>query len=364
MNIAAAELKNTLRKLSSVKTESYVIGEHGISAQDSDVWPVIESPLTGLGATFSIDRKFAQVVNRMSGQIEITKQEKSLVIKSAKARVELEVQNIKPPSFPKKAEKTMTFPAASFKKALAVAAAAASPAKSAPFGGSVQIQNQPLGIEDDTATGYRIVGTDSIMLTEAVVDEVAGLPEFKTLLNLSAAAIVQLMDCESLTLGETNTHLVISGGGVTVYASKPVQAYPNFGILLSLEPKVTYSINPEEFLSALKTIEPLIDETVGQGGISLLFKDGVVQCNCTGVGSAASDEAGCDQSYPDPIFEPKDVSIRLKAKYLSSFLSKTKDVVTLSLADNPGRKGWEIVQLNSEGVKVIIMPLDKPKETK
>ena len=364
MNISAAELKSTLRKLAPVKTESYVIGEHGIYAQDSDVMPVLESPLSGLGAAFSIDRKFASIVNKMSGQIEITKQEKSLVLKSAKARVELEIQNIKPPVFPKKAEKVMVFPATEFKKALAVAAASASPAKSAPFGGSVQIQNLPLGIEDETASGYRIVGTDSIMLTEAVVDDVPGLPEFKTLLNLSAAAVVQLMDCESLTIGETNTHLVISGGGMTVYASKPVQAYPNFDILLNLTPKVTFSFNPEEVLSALKTVEPLIDESVGQGGISLLFKDSVVQCSCTGVGSTASDEAPAEQIDPDPIFEPRNTSIRLKAKYLSSFLSKAKDMSTLSLADNPGRKGWEIVKLNYEGVQVIIMPLDKPKGAK
>ena len=364
MNISAAELKTALRKLAPAKTETYIVGEHGVMAQDSDVWIVVQSPLSGLGVPFSIDRKFASVVSRMSGQIEITRGEKSLILKSAKARVELAIQNVKPPVFPKSPVQTMALPSGPLKKALAVAAASASPAKSAVFGGTVQLQSLPLGLEEETPSGYRVVGTDSIVLTMVTVDDTP-VVEFKTLLNLSAAAVVQLMDGESIALGETNAHVFMSGGGTVLYAAKPVQKYPNFDKFLTMPAIVSFSFRPEALAEALRTVEPLIDESVDQGGISLLFKGDMVQCSSVGTGSVASDEAACEQVDPDPIFDPKEISLRVKAKNLAGFLAKAKDMAVLSLIDDPGKPlADKPVRLESENTMVFTMPMGKKKETK
>src|ERR1039458_9317138 len=142
MNITAADLKHSLKRLAPVRTESYQIGEHGISAQDPDIWVISESPLSGLG-TFSVKngKKLSQVVSRMSGQVEIEREEKYLKLRYSKAKIELEIQPIKPITVPYTPNMLTATNLSSFKKALAVATAVASPNKSAAFGGVVQVQS-------------------------------------------------------------------------------------------------------------------------------------------------------------------------------------------------------------------------------
>lgn len=357
MNITAADLKRQLKKLSPVKTESYQVGPHGISAQDSDVWVIVESPLSGLGDTCSVSgKKLSSVISRMSGTIDINQAEKSIVLKSAKARVELEIQRIKPISLPPAPEKTVSFYPDEFKKALSVAVASASPAKSAAFGGVVQLQSLPLGLEETAPSGYRIVGTDSIVLV--VVHRNQELPfEFNSLINLSAAAVVQIMDGDEILIGETNEKLYVKSGDTTVFASKPVQKYPNFDVILNMTPKMKFGFEPENWLSALRTIEPLIDDA-DEGAITMQFADGVVQWKNIGVGSTASDESAYEQLDPDPVFEPTTVSnLKVYANYLSGFLSKAGKTATLGLIAKE-----KPIRLESDGVVVLTMPVAGKKQ--
>ena len=350
MNIQAAELKHALRKLSPVKTETYQIADGNISAQDQAEGTVVQkSPLTGLGPAFNISgKKLASVVARMSGQIEVLRGDKSLTLRSAKAKVELEIQTAKPFTLPAPPERWLSFPAADFKRNLSLAVASASPAKSAAFGGVVQLTSQPMGLEDPTPGGYRIVGTDSIVLT--VANQTLPLPfEFNFLVNLTAAAIVQLMDGDLIAIGETNTALHLVGSGTSVCASKPVQKYPGFNEFLALPVLAKYQFDPQELLAALRTVEPLMDESVDQGQISLLFKEGVLKCTNIGdSGSRAEDEASYEQLEPDSVFDPKISQLNLAAKYLSGFLSKAQGVTSLSVTDRP-------VRLESDGVVVLTM---------
>lgn len=350
MNIAAFDLKHALKRLSGLKTETYQLGETSVSAQDSDAWVIVDCPLSGLGAAFNIaGKKLSSVVNRMSGQIEITREDKKLTLRSAKARIELEIQPAKTAALPKQPDKVLKFQTAEFKQALALAASSASPTKAAPFGGCVQLQSLGLGLEEEEPKEYRITGTDGIILT--TVNAKAELPfEFRMLLNLTAASIVQLMDGAQIEVGETNTHLKITSGGTTVYASKPIQTYPNYDGLLSAVPHAKLSFQAEDLLSVLRTVEPMVDESVDQGGVTLHFKDGVVQCLSGGVGSAAQDETVYEQIDPDPIFEPREVRLKLNVKYLSSFLSKTKGPAVLSITNKP-------VFLESGNLLVLTMPM-------
>lgn len=351
MNIAATDLKHALKKLSSLKTETYQLGETFVSAQDSDAWVVVDCPLSGLGPAFTIaGKKLSSVVNRMSGQIEITREDKKLTLRSAKAKVELEIQPAKTSAVAlAQPDKALSLPAPEFKQALSVACASASPAKSAPFGGCVQFQSLGLGLEEEGPKEYRITGTDGIILT--TVNTKTELPfEFRMLLNLTAASIVQLMDGPQIEVGETNTHLKITSGGTTVYASKPIQTYPNYDSLLSAAPHTKLSFQAEDLLSVLRTVEPMIDESVDQGAVALHFKDGVVQCLSGGVGSTAQDETVYEQIDPDPIFDPREVRLKLNVKYLSSFLSKAKGPAVLSLTNKP-------VFLESGNMLVLTMPM-------
>lgn len=351
MNISASELKHALKRLSPVKTETYRFDMEGIIAQDSDVIVVVDGPK--FGGTFNTNgKKLSSVVNRMSGQIDAQQSGNKLTLKSAKAIIELEIQPVKSVVLPEDAKNSVVFESAGFKKALAVAAASASPAKSAAFGGVVQLQSLPAEIEGGVP-GYRVVGTDSIVLTVANVFKPVP-KEFKTLLNLTAAAIVQIMDGPEITIGDTEKYLVIKSGMTTVYASKPVQKYPNFDSLLAMQPTLKIGIKPQEWLSALRTVESLIDEEKDKGNIAVHFSEGVVQFRNVGVGSIASDESVYEQLDPDPVFDPKEFDLKLTAKYLSGFLSRAGAEATLGITEHP-------VRLESDGVVVLTMPIGAKK---
>ena len=355
MNILSADLKRSLKKLTSAKTESYIIGPHGILASDSDVWIVVESPLSALGSFSVSGKKLSGVVSRMSGEITVSLGEKSLELKSAKARVELEINQVKPINLPKVPDKLATIKLPEFKKALATAVASASPAKSAAFGGVVQLQTLPLGLEETAPMGYRIVGTDSIVLTVVTQNQI--LPfEFKTLINLTAAAVIQIMDGDEIEIGESNTHVYLHSGDTTVFASKPVQAYPSFDPLLALPPKMKFGFSPENWLEAFRTIEPLIDSSIDgtdQEAVSVQMSNGVVQWSNIGIGSKAEDESEYEQLDPDPVFEPVSVSnLKINAKYLGQFLNKATGAATMGLIakDKP-------IRLEYGGVVVLSMPV-------
>lgn len=346
MKFQASELKSSLKKLAPVKTDFYRFDCDTIVAQDSEATVVVPGPRFEKPFTIAA-KKLSAVINRSSGEVEATQQERSLILKSGKkAQVELEIQAVKPVALPFFPETFLTLGLPDFKKAMSLAAASASTAKSASFGGSVQIQSLPMGIEETQPPGYRVVGTDSIVLTVAEVRETIPY-DVKGLINLTAAAVVQLMDGPKIEIGESNTQL--RSGDTTIYASKPVQAYPNFDVLLVKPSLMKIKFSPQEWLSALRTLEPLIDEEKDQGIISLHFSENVVQWTSVGVGNIASDESEYEQLEPDPFFEPKEFSLRLTAKYLSGFLTKAGDDAILGVTDGP-------VRLESDNVVVLTMP--------
>ena len=123
MKIASTELKKDLKQLSVVRSEYFQIGTHGIATQDPDVWVTVQNRLSELGHPFSVHgRKFSATVNRMSGEIEITREENKLTLRSARAKVDLEIQNIKPLLFPKVATNALPFNIQEFKKVLGLVA--------------------------------------------------------------------------------------------------------------------------------------------------------------------------------------------------------------------------------------------------
>jgi DNA polymerase III sliding clamp (beta) subunit (PCNA family) len=346
MNISASDFKHALKKLSPVKTETYRFDMDGICAQDSDVIIAVAPDMT-FGGTFNVNGKnLSRVVNRMTGQIEIVQEQKKLILTSAKARIELEIQPVKPVPLPEATETPLVLDLTDFKKALALTVPSASTAKSAKYGGAVQIQSG-LG-------GYRVVGTDGLVLTVATVINTAMLAEFKTLLNLTAASIVQLMDGESISIQDSFKYFVLKSRDTTVYASKPVQEYPNFEPLLAMKSHTVLGFKTEEWWSALRTVDPLIDDEKDNGAVSGFFRNNVVQWEGVGIGSVATDEAAYEQLEPDPIFDPKELELKINAKHLSGFLSRAGTEATLGITEKP-------IRLESEGVVVLTMPIGAKK---
>ena len=168
MNIAAADLKRLLKKLNPVKTDTYRFDVDGIIAQDSDVIVAVQGP--SFGGTFNINGKnLSRTVGRASGQINIEQTGNKLILTWAKAKVELEIQPVKSVPLPELNATAISFSAAELKKALNLTLPSANPAKSAAGGGVVQLQSLPLRLEAEEIPGYRVVGTDLIVMTIAQV---------------------------------------------------------------------------------------------------------------------------------------------------------------------------------------------------
>lgn len=348
MNIPATELKHTLKKLAPARSEFFQIGAHGISALDSDVLVIVETPLSALGEFTVQGKKLTQVVNRMSGSVALTLEGHSLTIKSAKAEIVLEAKPAKKQQVPAIPTNLATLQTASFKQSLAVAVASASPNKSAGFGGVVQFKSNPIGLEDSHAQGYRLVGTDSKVLTVARREYPDFEHEVSALLNLTACSVVQLMESETLTYGEGPTGPYLKSGNLTVFAARPDQVYPNIDPLLATPATVSFQFKPEEWLASFRTVEPVIEEEEGESKISLHFSEGVVQFSSSGTGATARDESGYEQETPDPLMEPVEMTLVMIADHLSGFLSKASGLSTLSFSqlDKP-------LVLECGGVKVL-----------
>ncbi len=328
MVVLASELKSALKKFSPIRTETYQVGAHGISATDSWVTCVNHGLLTDLGEFTTNGKRFSQIVNRMSGQIEMVRDGKKLTLTCAKAKVELEVQDSKPFAAPSSGTTSFSIDADDFKPALLVAFASASTSKSSPFGGCVQIRSTPSLSGPST---LHVVGTDGNVLSVASAS-VESSADVSMLLNTSALQIVCLLDGH-LDISYTDSHIQIKSDKTTVFASKPDKVYPQFGKFLALTPTMEFGFSPQSWLDALKTVEPLIEEN-DLRSVKVQLKDGCVTFSNIGAGSNARDEAEYEQLLPDPIFDPISVSILMNFDYLSGFLAKAGESATLSLTDN------------------------------
>jgi hypothetical protein len=351
MKIPAAEFKSVLKELSPVRAENFHIGPHGISAQDSDVWVSVESPLSELGSFTVAGKKLTQVINRMSGIIEIVAGEYGITLRSAKAEIKLEAKPAKKISETPVPEKFLTLKTADFKRAVALAVSTADTKKSAPFGGVVQFQTVASGVETETYPSYRIVGTDGKVLTVASVVEKSDFG-LTALLNLTACGVVQIMESETLHFGEAPVGLYLKSGPVTLYASRSTQQYPGISPLLATVPEMTFKFKSEDWLTAYRTVEPCIEPTPeGENHVHLLFRDGVVQFNSSGTGATAKDESVYEQLEPDGMFDPVNPTFVMIAGHLSGFLSKTSGEATLSFSrmDKP-------MKLESGGIQVLTFP--------
>lgn len=328
MLIAATELKRALKKLAPIKSDTYQLGP-AISGQDPEIWVVEEGGFQFSPANVN-GKKFSQVISRLSGQIKIEQEERKLILESARAKIELEIHPVKPLVPPKTSDQFLKLKNADFKSLLQIAVASASTNKSADVGYKVLLHSLPLGLEEETPSGYRIVGADANFL--AVVTESVPLPfEFKHLVNLTCASVVQLMDGPDLEIGETNQNVWFRSGSTTVYASKPHQVYPEYQRYIPSTFGLKIQFNPEDLSAALRTVEPLIEQETDNGAVALLYSEGVLNCKTIGTGSTASDDCPAEQIDPDPVFDPKEIRFKVNSKYLTQFLSKASGPVTLSL---------------------------------
>lgn len=349
MNIPATELKQVLKRLSALKTEAYILSDT-IQAQDSDALVVAESHLK-FDEPFAVNgKKLTQVVNRMSGQVGLVREPNKLVVRSGRAKVELEIQKAKPAAIPEPPKHTMTLPLGEFKSALSVAGHSVDPARSAKHGNSVHLFSLPLPLDQDSPTGYVAegAGLGARILTRVRVDRQVPR-EFNFALNLAAAGVVQLMDGDVVEVGETNNAVHLSANGVRIYATRPPYPYPDFTKAFPPKFPTIFQIETEGFTKALHTVEPMLDETQQ---IACKFHENIVQLQVISQTSTAEDSTEYEQVEPDPVFEPREMTLNLNAKHLSGFLGKAGEKFRVCVF-SPTLP----VKLESGNLTVLTMPV-------
>lgn len=319
MNIPAADLKQIVKRLASSKAENLFLDTDAgrFIAQDPEITVVVQSDKVKSGeGVYSFNaRKFTTVVNRMSGEIELGLG-KTLTLKSAKAKVEIELLNGKPPvvGVPKP---VINLPLPEIKGLLQYAMTAADTNKAAEFGGVIQLSTVVRGFEVEEVVGFKAAGTDGKRLGFAEVESPCSVAPFMYLIPLPAVAALEKLDGKILTAAQSESHFYFADGNTHIFARKLSKAFPNYGSVVPKTFKFVATVQTEELKAALRTVEPFVPDE-GARAITVHFLDGTLTVNAKS-GGTAQDELAYKQSTPDPIFDDVDFTTRMNFMHLSGF---------------------------------------------
>ena len=325
MNIPANELKATLKKLSAVKTDFFLIDPGFITTLDSDVRVQVAAPWF-TGPSFSVlARKFTTAVNRMTGDIGFEQRERSVVLSAKKAKLEVEIQQCKPMKRPDIPDWTIIL--LELKTLLATASATMSKMKSQEFGDVIQL----IGKDELEPGTYSLqaVGYDSLILTRHRRVSKGQDININVLVNSAAVTAIQLLD-DCVHFADTETALVFRDDKTCIWAAKPAKTYPDYERYFPVKSNYQFQVDPVEAIAALRIVEPL--ESSEDSSIGLHFVDGVLHLSSLG----ASDEIDYEQLTPDPIFEPIEFKTAINYKHLQGIVAKSSDKLVLSVTSPEG----------------------------
>jgi hypothetical protein len=355
MQFESSALKKAVKFLSLLKTEVHLFLPSSLAAQDPDVLVVVggfagivEKPIAVNG------KRLTATLNRMSGLVSISHEGNSLTIKGGTKTVVLETQTVRAPHVPN-VKTPFDLTLKPLIRALTLASSTAGTKRSQAFGNCVGLSAGNVPIEVGSVPGsYRVEGFDNHVLTRVTVPETFPL-DLKMSLNLSAASAVRLLtgDTAKLSFFGTGTAFSSEEDKVEIYATNPPYAYPETDKIFFKDAEALFKLDTALFSDSIRTVEPLVDTSLGDGsGVTCSFSGDVVSLFAVDSGSRAEDSSPYEQVYPDPIFDPKDVTVKLKLAHLASFLNKAgKDFLLRYIApDKP-------VQLVSGDTQVLTMPM-------
>lgn len=361
MNIAATELKSLLKKFSGSKADQLLLDTTAgkITATDSDTLIVVTSDLLRDSFVTSVNaRKFIAAVNRLSGNIAIT-WKNSLVLKSARATIELEVTDAKPVKL-SSPERGIKLPLLPVRDMLQYAAAAADTERASAFGGVVQLSTENSGIDTVTVTGLKAAGTNGQRLqvaTHADESYPAALAPLSTLIPLPAVAVLRALDGDTLSLGETDSHVYLQAGNTEIWSAKLTKTYPDYSRFIPKEFKYVFEVDAAEMLRVLKTVDLTVDGAISNA-CTVHFLDGTVTVKSYGTGDSAEDACAYTQITPDPAFDMVDFSAMWNHKFIADFFAAASGVVTISAnsAEKPfvfsaGNKTMLVAAVTMQGRK-------------
>lgn len=345
MKIPASELKALLKQVSAVKNTHLFLTNGGLVAQDSDVTVCVGSDKFEDIPNISVEaRKFSSVVNRMSGEIEITPSDNLLTIKSGKAKVEMEVSKPKNQTFSKPPE-TITLPLGPMKDLLKYVYTSADQNRAAATGGVVQFESVTSGIfGDEKVTGFEAMATDSKRCAYSSV--VADVPAaFKFLIPLPAVAVLQGLSGDLVDAAETDSYLFFRTPSATLYANKLSKKFPNYRSFVPKKFAFSATVNAVDFKNALNTVEPMVQD-IETYAVSVHFLDGILRIKTIGNGGQAQDEI---PYLADPLADVEEFKIKVDHRYLSDYVSQVSGEITFN-----GNSATQPIVMECGGKNILI----------
>lgn len=346
MKIQASELKSMLKRINSVKSTQTILTDGGILAMDQDISVCTASvSFAGFRVDTSVDsRKFSSVTNRMSGEIEITTTDSSVILKSSKTKVEIEHKPspkrsyVKPP-------KLITLPLGVLKETLKYAASAANPNKAAATGGAILFQSVMGGdLFEEELTGFEAMGTDDnrcAFITADIKPDMA----FDYSIPLPAVAALQQMEGETVSFGDAGSVYYFHSGATTVYANKLSKTFPNYKNFVPKDFKFEAELDHIKFKQSLYTVEPMTQEEE-KFGIHVHFLDGLLAIGTVGKGGSAEDEIDY-AAVKGPGFSSK-----LNHRFIQDFVSAATQPVVFK-----ANSSTEPILLESGKRKLLVAPV-------
>lgn len=344
MNIPAPELKAAIRRLGASKSDTLFLDTRKglFISQDPELTIVVqcEKLQDELGGVFAVNaRKFTTVVNRMSGTVELTPG-KALTLKSAKAKVEIELMAGKAPvvGTPKN---LISLPLTTIKSLLSYAAIAADTNKAAEYGGVVQLSSINGG-------GFKAAGTDNgrLAFSSAATDNYCKTP-VTYIIPLPAVAALERLEGDEFQAAESDIHFYFADKTTSIFARKLAKPFPDYEAFLPKEFKFAATVDSAGLKEVLRTVEPMVPAE-GAHAVTVHFLDGSLRVSANS-GGTAEDETAYTQVKPDPIFDDNfEFKTRMNFKHLLEFVNAVSGEILFQ-----GNSDDSPVVLESGGKKLM-----------
>lgn len=315
MKTAAQSLKNTLKKLSVLQSDFYVLDGEKIYATAPNLTLAVELK-SDLGICAVGAQKFSQLIARLEGDIELHIIHPKLCIRSSKSKLALPL--IAEPRVPK-----YTIPTNCTQLAYRETIDALNYALQATESGSMFNYTGTVQLSKEYAAG-----SDGKRLA---VCSVLNGPANPLLLPVATVQALKALEGDALSISEDETNLYFQAKDATLVARKLAKMYPDFSKLLPKELNYKYLFNREELRNALRGLAPLVEDRINL----TMNSDSCILSLDSKLGSGVVNIAA-EQITPDPLFDTPQFSGNFTFSHILDFVESVNADVLFGANNEKG----------------------------
>ena len=332
MNILASILKPLIKQVAVGDMVNFDTGKGVLMSSDPSVNILSFNVLLrdANAARFTVaTQQLLAVTSRLTGEVNISYNGKTLVFRSGKGKFELNTASGMPYEYKPKQLDKIEVPLRAFSELIAVPASIAETKQLYNFSGSVQVRQQPTGVVQASATDGR-----QLLFSSAVI-----APDFfkqDMLIPVRAAKAIQELRGDSVRISQDDSAIYFETGtldtGVILIAKKLAKDFPEFDKLIPKTSKLTHRLRSIEMREVLMRVSPMLKAEDDIQRVQLTFAPDKLHVAVVGNGSA-EDELPTEQLSPDPMFSEETFTVNLNHKFLMNFFRMVDGDVTFNATE-------------------------------